>query len=129
MFLVVIQRTFLMRTYSSRLNILCYFWHAFIFFGTNTKGTIFSGRVRLHPSQLSQLHACCIRDFFNHRNGTKNKKQFLSSLSFLCPINFNCCMLVPFDIYHSDQSGINSIPPKKYAPILWPSPSTRHRNL
>ena len=57
-FLVVTQKTFLMRIYSSHLNILCFFFHVFIFLGTNIKGTIFSGRVRSHPSHPPQLRAC-----------------------------------------------------------------------
>ena len=40
--LVVIQKTFLMRIHSFRLNIFYYFFHAFIFLGTNIKATIFS---------------------------------------------------------------------------------------
>ena len=49
-FLVVTEKTLLMRIYSSRLNILCCFFNGFIFGGTNIKGKIFSGWVRLHPS-------------------------------------------------------------------------------
>ena len=54
-FLVVITKTFLMRIYSSRLNILCYFFYAFVFWGTNIKSTMFSGRVCSHPSHHTQL--------------------------------------------------------------------------
>ena len=35
-----------------------FFFHAFIFLGTNMKGTIFPGRVRSHPSHPPQLRAC-----------------------------------------------------------------------
>ena len=60
MFLVDTQKTFLMRMYSSRLNILRYFFHSFIFLGANIKGTIFSGRVRWHPSHPPELCVCCL---------------------------------------------------------------------
>ena len=65
MFLVIIQKTFLMGIYSC-LNILCYFFYALIVLGKNIKGTIFSGRVRPHPSHsLTYAPALPISLFFS----------------------------------------------------------------
>ena len=38
------------------------FFHGFMFWGTNIKGTISSGRVRSHPSRPSQLRGCKIKE-------------------------------------------------------------------
>ena len=38
------------------------FFHGFMFWGTNIKGTISSGRVRSHPSHPSQLRGCKIKE-------------------------------------------------------------------
>ena len=93
-FLVVTQKTFLLRIYSSRLNILCYFFHDFIFWGTNIKGTIFSGQVRSHPSHTIKLRAWCnviYRQFIYFLKAFENRNSKL--LRFFCNSHLRCSLI------------------------------------